>query len=146
MRLTASFILYKYLKMSCLFNSLSTLTPEIDSLSLRNKICDFLLLDKFEKITLEEGSGLCAAESNEVKPSMVAELEGMSLSTYVDKMRNPGTWGGALEILAYVYIYKTNVSVVNIRDKNTKDIEFVLEGNQKTVKISWNGGHYEPIV
>ncbi len=132
--------------MSCLFNSLSTLTPEIDSLSLRNKICDFLLLDKFEKITLEEGSGLCAAESNEVKPSMVAELEGMSLSTYVDKMRNPGTWGGALEILAYVYIYKTNVSVVNIRDKNTKDIEFVLEGNQKTVKISWNGGHYEPIV
>ena len=132
--------------MSCLFDSLSALTPGIDSLSLRNKICDFLLKDKFEKVSIEEGVPLCAAESDEIKPSMVAELEGMTLNNYVAKMRNTSTWGGALEIIAYVYLYKTNVSVVNIRDKSTKDIEFVLEGNQKTVKISWNGGHYEPIV
>ena len=131
--------------MSCLFNSLSSLTPGIDSLSLRNKICDFLLLDKFEKIKLEEDVPLCAAETDELKPSMVAELEGMTLAHYVDKMRNTNTWGGALEIISYVYLYNTNVSVVNIRDRSTKDIEFVLEGNSKTIKISWNGGHYEPI-
>lgn len=70
----------------------------------------------------------------------------MTLREYVAKMRSPSTWGGALEIAAFIRLYNMNVEVVNIRDKNSKPIEFVVLGNTKKVRISWDGGHYEPIL
>jgi hypothetical protein len=124
--------------MSCLFNSLSKFTPGVSSLQLRNQICDFLLKNDVDPEVW-----------GDLTPSKVAEIEGMTLQSYVAKMKLPSVWGGALEIFAFVHIYKTNVEVVNIRDAGRytllKPIEFVLKGNEKTVKISWNGGHYEPL-
>lgn len=128
--------------MSCLFNSLSKFIPDISSSELRQKICDFLLLDNLEKYNIVN---TCSLESD-IKPSDVTSLEGMTLGEYVAKMRSPSTWGGALEIAAFIRLYNMNVEVVNIRDKNSKPIEFVVLGNTTKVKISWNGGHYEPIL
>ena len=103
--------------MSCLFNSLSRFTPGVSSVELRQKICDFLLLDNLEKYNIPE---TCSIESSDIKPSDVAEIEGMTLVQYVSKMRSPSTWGGALEIAAFIRLYNKNVEVLNIRDKNSK--------------------------
>jgi hypothetical protein len=129
--------------MSCLFNSLVKFTPGITSIELRQKICDFLLLDNLEKYNIPN---TCSIEEHDIKPSDVAKLEGMTLEKYVSKMRSPSTWGGALEIAAFVRLYNKNVEVINIRDSSNKPIEFVVLGNTTKVSISWNGGHYEPIL
>ena len=129
--------------MSCLFNSLSRFTPGTTSSQLRQRICDYLALDSLGEMNIP---GTCSIESTEIKPSDVAKLEGMTLEQYIAKMRLTSTWGGALEIAAFIRLFNTNVEVVNIRDKNKKNIEFVVSGNTTKVKISWNGGHYEPIV
>jgi hypothetical protein len=128
--------------MSCLFNSLSRFTPGVSSSELRQKICDYLSNDSLGLVNIP---GTCSIESSEIKPSDVAKLEGMTLEQYIAKMRIPSTWGGALEIAVFIRLYNMDVEVVNIRDKNKKNIEFVVSGNTKKVRISWNGGHYEPI-
>ncbi len=129
--------------MSCLFNSLSKFTPGVDSMELRQNICDFLLQDNLEKYNIPN---TCSIEESDIKPSDVAKLEGMSLEKYVSKMRLSSTWGGALEIAAFIRLYNKNVEVINIRDKMSKPIEFVVPGNTTKIKISWNGFHYEPIL
>lgn len=128
--------------MSCLFNSLSRFTPGVSSNELRQKICDYLANDSLGQVNIP---GTCSIESSEIKPSDVAKLEGMTLDKYIAKMRMSSTWGGALEIAAFIRLYNMDVEVVNIRDRNQKNIEFVVLGNTKKVRISWNGGHYEPI-
>lgn len=129
--------------MSCLFNSLSRFTPGVSSNDLRQKICDYLSKDSLEQFNIPN---TCSVESNEIKPSDVAKLEEMTLEKYISKMRLPSTWGGALEIAAFVRLYNMNVEVVNIRDRGGKPIDFIVPGNTIKVKISWNGGHYEPIL
>lgn len=129
--------------MSCLFNSLSRFTPGVNSMQLRQKICDYLLLDSLGQTNIP---GTCSVESSDIKPSDVAKLEGMTLEQYISKMRLSSTWGGALEIATFIRLFNMDVEVVNIRDKNKKNIEFVVLGNTKKVQISWNGGHYEPIL
>ena len=128
--------------MSCLFNSLSRFTPGVSSSELRTKICDYLAKDSLGELNIPN---TCSVESNDIKPSDVAKLEGMTLEQYITKMRLPSTWGGALEIAAFIRLYNMNVEVINIRDRNSKSIDFVVPGNTKKVRISWNGGHYEPI-
>jgi len=135
--------LYLNIKMSCLFNSLSHFTPGVSSMELRQKICDYLLQDNLGKYNIP---GTCSIEESDIKPSDVSKIEGMTLEQYVAKMRSPSTWGGALEIAAFIRLYNKNVEVINIRDKNSKSIEFVVSGNTTKVRISWNGGHYEPIL
>jgi hypothetical protein len=129
--------------MSCLFNSLSRFTPGVNSTQLRQKICDHLTLDSLGQTNIP---GTCSIDSIDIKPSDVAKLEGMTLEQYISKMRLNSTWGGALEIASFIRLFNIDVEVVNIRDKNKKNIEFVVSGNTKKVQISWNGGHYEPIL
>jgi hypothetical protein len=129
--------------MSCLFNSLSRFTPGVSSSELRQKICDYLASDSLGQVNIP---GTCSVESSEIKPSDVAKLENMTLEQYIAKMRLPSTWGGALEIAVFIRLFNMDVEVVNIRDRNQKNIEFVVSGNTKKVRISWNGGHYEPIL
>lgn len=127
--------------MSCLFNSLSKFVSD-DSGTIRRKICDYLETNPiiFDDAKAED---VINWESN------------TSLSSYVLRMRNTSTWGGAIEIRCFCNIYNLNVEVINIRggNRNEKSIffpkSFNSEDNKETleniVKISWNGGHYEPI-
>ena len=65
-------------------------------------------------------------------------------------MRRDNTWGGAIEIQAICNIFKVRVIVVNIRNRfrNGREIEFlpVHENYSNTLKITWSGGHYEPML
>lgn len=134
--------------MSCLFNSLGCLL-NIPSYQLRQKICDYLLTNP-ELLDTCQTSDIIKWES------------GVKLETYIIKMRNNSTWGGAIEIKATCNIYNCRIIVVNIRNNRRnrnlisqlgnsgKDIEFIPNKNansdiSKTIKITWNGGHFEPL-
>jgi hypothetical protein len=84
--------------MSCLFNSLSTfvsVSPE----KLREDICNFI-----------------EANSKALLPGLDEKvLLGSDLKKYVAAMRQPGTWGGAIEIQAFCQMYNAEVRVTNIR-------------------------------
>lgn len=115
--------------MSCLFHSFAKLVNK-DYRELRKEICDYLQDDNplFEDITIKE----------------ISEFEGMTKEQYINNMRQDYTWGGAPEIKAFCEIYKIGVKVLVLN--SNQEIEFLpLKITDKFIKISWNGGHYEPI-
>jgi hypothetical protein len=116
--------------MSCLFNSLSALIQEPPQ-AIRSRICDFLARDP--------------ALLDDLSASLVIALEsGMQFGPYVAAMRSPGTWGGAIEIRAFVQLWKRPVKVYVIRTKRWIEFPFTGPAAGTECKISWNGGHYEP--
>jgi hypothetical protein len=119
--------------MSCLFNSLSYFTHEAPH-AIRGRICDYLAGDP--------------ALVDDMSASLVIALEnGQGLEQYVGGMRSPSTWGGAIEIRAFVQLWRRPVRVWVIR--TGRWIEFPCscpaEGAGEECKISWTGGHYEPM-
>jgi len=115
--------------MSCLFNSFSALVGASSS-EIRAKICDWLAADPMLMDDLS-ASAVIAIEAN-----------GLPLDRYVAQMRSPSTWGGAIEIRAFVQLWKRPVKVWAIRHRRW--IEFPCSEGQEC-KLSWNGGHYEPM-
>lgn len=83
----------------------------------------------------------------------IMETENISIEDYVRQMRSNATWGGAIEIKAFCDMYKVNVLVKNIRNENRDpnipdSIEFLCNDTNinRWVEITWNGGHFEPIL
>ena len=121
--------------MSCLFDSISHFL-QIPGHSVRKTICDYMekslpIIDGLDTKTL-------------------LEIESPNYNNYIEVMRHNHTQGGAIEIQAACNIWNLKVKVLNIRD-NTKDIKFKpliilnYQDRPKKIKISWNGGHYEPV-
>jgi hypothetical protein len=116
--------------MSCLFNSLSYFTREAPQ-AIRGRICDYLAGDPALVDDLS-ASVIIAAES------------GKDLTSYVARMRAPSTWGGAIEIRAFVQLWRRPVRVWVIRTRRW--IEFPCGSESSTeCKLAWTGGHYTPI-
>lgn len=115
--------------MSCLFQSFSRLI-EKDHCEIRKEICDYLQEDNvlFDNLTIKD----------------IAEFEGMSKDQYINNMRQYHTWGGAPEIKAFCELYNICVKVLVTQDN--KEIVFTPKTQTKIIKISWNGGHFEPIL
>jgi uncharacterized protein YpbB len=115
--------------MSCLFNSMSYFLP-YSSNEIRQQICNYL----------EENKPIM--ESMETK-----QILAMEKPNYIASMRQSSTWGGAIEIQAACNIWNLKIMVKNIRNNPVSNIEFIpLHKNPaRTIHISWNGGHYEPI-
>ena len=117
--------------MSCLFNSLQYFIKE-NSYDIRQKICDYLEENK----TIIEG----------IDTKMILEME---TPHYIQNMRYPSTWGGAIEIQCACNIWKTTITVKDIRTSNGKTIEFIPVDkdniSDNCIRIDWNGYHYEPI-
>lgn len=116
--------------MSCLFNSLSYFVREPPQ-AIRGRICDYLAADP--------------ALMDDLSASVVVALEnGHALAPYVARMRSPATWGGAIEIRAFVQLWRRPVRVWVIRQRRW--IEFpCLEAAGPECRLSWTGGHYEPM-
>tara|TARA_B100000035_G_scaffold203371_1_gene173987 strand:+ start:3843 stop:4193 length:351 start_codon:yes stop_codon:yes gene_type:complete len=115
--------------MSCLFNSISYFLPE-DSFAVRQKICNYL-------------------ESNNkiIDGIETKEILKMESNNYIQNMRQTSTWGGAIEIQAACNIWNISIIVENIRSRENGKIHFIpINGNfNKTISVTWSGGHYEPI-
>jgi hypothetical protein len=118
--------------MSCLFNSLSFFIQK-DSNEIRQLICDYLKENK----PIIEG----------METSEVVQFENNNVDNYIQNMRSPSTWGGAIEIQCACNIWNLRINVLNYRERNNKTIEFIpLNKNiERTINIYWTGGHYEPI-
>ena len=122
--------------MSCLFNSFGRLVGEPPQ-AIRGRICDWLATDP--------------ALLDDLSASAVVAFEGgaraLDLSGYVARMRSPATWGGAIEIRAFVRLWRRPVRVWAIRGRRW--IEFPLDAGVEAAgaecKLSWTGGHYEPM-
>jgi len=118
--------------MSCLFNSLSFFLDD-NSHVIRQNICDYLENNKPVIDGLSTDKVLLMSEHG---------------NNYVNKMRSTSTWGGAIEIQAACNIWNVNIHVINIRDNtdnNTIEFNPVCNKTNKTISITWNGGHYEPV-
>jgi len=105
---------------------------------IRQRICDYL-----EK-------NLPILEGMETRD--VLQLEAPTAAHYISKMRNPSTWGGAIEIQCACNIWNARIIVHDIRNRNRNNnnkIEFLpfKSDNQHhslELHLEWSGGHYEP--
>ena len=115
--------------MSCLFNSIGKLLDKNPQV-LRNEICDYLQANN----KLIDG----------LDTKAILKMESMN---YVRNMRRPSSWGGAIEIQCACNIWNCRINVLNIRERPQRTIEFIpSNGNiERTLNISWTGGHYDPI-
>ena len=119
------------IRMSCLFNSLSALEKSSSSQEIRAKICDWLSTDP--------------ALLDDLSASVVIAIEsGQSLEKYVQNMRSPSVWGGAIEIRAFVQLWNRPVRVWVIRTQRWIEFPCSLVSSSEC-KLSWTGGHYEPM-
>ncbi len=114
--------------MSCLFNSLSAFIPQ-NPFALRQLICDYLQENK----PIIDGMD-------------TRDILSFEDPCYIQRMRNPSTWGGAIEIQSACRIWNLQIHVYNQRDN--RKIEFIPgEGSDKperVIELYWTGGHYEP--
>ena len=128
--------------MSCLFNSMSHFIKEDwGATGIRQRICDYLE----KNLPILEG----------METHDVLQLEAPTAAHYISKMRNPSTWGGAIEIQCACNIWNARINVHDIRNNsnngnNNNKIEFLplrCENAQLyslELQLEWSGGHYEP--
>ena len=122
--------------MSCLFQSLGYFVrvhPDI----LRRQICEFLATDP---VIIQPDFKVSVAIKFQ------PDIPSTSLAQYVQMMSLQHTNGGAIEIRAFCLLYNKNVKVELCgQHVSQKPIEFAYNPHFDWVKISWNGGHYEPV-
>lgn len=118
--------------MSCLFRSLSYFIQDSDENAIRREICNYLATNPsiLDDLSLKD----------------VLSFEGMGSDDYVTNMRDPGTWGGAIEIKAFCELYRV---AVEVRVRSTQKTILFQPSNLSSVpsriRIEWQGCHYEPI-
>lgn len=118
--------------MSCLFESLGRFVNKYPN-ELREEICAFFDTDP-ELIDNMRLSAIIEHQS---------DVKNTNLQTYTSEMRKSYVMGGAIEIMAFCKIYKTNVHVKVLSNGNV--IEFVNDpSTKKYIVLKWNGGHYDP--
>lgn len=116
--------------MSCLFDSLSFFVKR-PSLEIRNEICDYLETDPLLM--------------DDVKASDIIQVEsGKYLHDYIASMRHTSTQGGAIEINAFVKIWKITVLVFS--KPTQRWIEFVNDDTKDIIRLVWFGNHYAPLI
>jgi hypothetical protein len=80
---------------------------------------------------------------DDMSASAVVLMEsGLELGPYVERMRWSGTWGGAIEIRAFVEIWRRPVRVLVVC--TGKWIEFPCDHGE-VCRLEWTGGHYETV-
>ena len=129
--------------MSCLFNSLSYFIPQMDPHTIRQHICDYL-----------QANSPIIDGMNTHDVLQLDSLNRSSSDQYIGAMRNPSTWGGAIEIQAACNIWNARIIVHDIRrmghmqsQDGQKPIEFLPVAavtSDKIFELEWSGGHYEP--
>lgn len=115
--------------MSCLFDAFSFFINDSSYIN-RQKICNFLLYKSIY-------------DPNVLVIQHITDAN-QTPETYVQNMRNTNVWGGALEMYAFCNLYKYHLKVYV--EKTQTWIEFLPDDGiyRKTIKICWNGGHFEP--
>lgn len=67
-------------------------------------------------------------------------------STYIQHMRQPSTWGGAMELAIATKVYGADIVVVNGWGKRVAEFKWRDECTARiTMVLQWTGAHYEPV-
>ena len=128
--------------MSCLFDSLTKLLEyEFQGFhhdtKLRDIVCDYIRErpnDKIDGCKISEWLDLITMDE------FGSQID---KSDYVNRMRNNSTWGGAPEMSIISKLFNVEIHVVY---KNETISKFVCCDEPNSIlRISWTGGHYEPI-
>ncbi len=122
--------------MSCLFESLTKFVnylnknENMDSLRLRNIICDYLSTNPNLMNDNNIDTKLLISASNNI-----------NLDQYINIMRNTSSWGGGIELKCFCELTGLGVNVHLI---NKKIIEFrPSKSNNMIINIFYTGDHYE---
>lgn len=113
---------------SCLFSSIAYITDrknfdETSKLKYRKLVTDFIEKEKKYDST----------------------LLGMDKEKYIDKMLNPNSWGGAIELECFSKIF--NIVITSIDIETLKMYNFGENMNYTNrCYIIYNGSHYDPLV
>jgi len=121
--------------MSCLFQSLSAFIKNISSTDMRRMIVEYLEKDPV------------IFKNPDQRLSDILNIDNVPLVHYIEMMKKDYTWGGAIEIKAFCELFSCRVIVIVLSSK--KQIEFcpsVIHHKMPEFRISWDGGHYEPIL
>ena len=125
--------------MSCLFRSLGQAVG-LSADVVRGRICDFLLRQQQET---PPGSEL--VDGLGVEEVVRAEFPGRTLQNYVEAMRSPTEFGGAIEIRAFVHLFGHGV-VVEVGSTSGQKIHFPTSpaaGTDHLITLRWQNAHYE---
>lgn len=115
--------------MSCLFDSLSKFTSHSSS-DLRGHIVTYLRTNPklMGDATFED----------------IMSWEETEANSYTESMSKQETWGGGIEIKAFVDLFQVNVNVHIPMVQ--KIVEFKYnENTDKIINILWTGNHYVPL-
>lgn len=81
---------------------------------------------------------------NEATFTEIMSWENAESGQYLQSMNQDSTWGGSIEIKAFVNLFNTNVNVHIPQNKRV--VEFVRDESQRqafpTVNILWTGNHF----
>ncbi len=101
---------------------------------IRKQVCDYMQNSMQDKSIKIDGTPL--------SEWLDMESDNASLA-YINNMRQPNIWGGALEIIVASILYKLKINVHNTRD-NSVNIVFESPENEnyREIDIYWNGSHY----
>ena len=113
--------------MSCLFNSISHFV-HVPPADVRSAVCKYL----------EDGNPI-------IEGMATRDVLDLDRADYVQQMRQPSTWGGAIEIQAACNLYGLHAVVHDTR--TSRGIEFLpiaCELEPRKIELRWSGGHFEP--
>lgn len=114
--------------MSCLYQALAFFESGETAHTIRQRICNYM-------------------SQNRDIPNFMKSEECVEepLHSYVSKMRQASEWGGAPETRIYCELFRARVLVRCLVTGN--NIEYIPGDRvyRKTVRVTWNGGHYEPV-
>lgn len=112
--------------MSCLFDSLSKFTNH-SSQDLRAHIVSYLQTNPklMDDTTFQE----------------LMKWEETDSGSYINEMSGENTWGGAIEIKAFVNLFKVNVNVHIPMIQRIVDFKYEPDCD-RFVNILWTGNHY----
>ena len=120
--------------MSCLFQSIGKLIQK-PHIHVRNEICNYMqqhLDDVHQGMTMRQW--------------IQWQLQSPNAERYVQNMRNPSVWGGAMELTIATKVYGVDIVVVDGHRKQVT--EFLWRDActaRKRLLVQWTGVHYDPI-
>jgi hypothetical protein len=137
--------------MSCLFDSLSHYTGQ-PSLETRQRIVNYIEYkalydyDAFVVLHVLNEAGFVDVDK------VTDQAKRQCLRQYIGSMRQPHIWGGALELWAFSELYHIRVDCISLRSGPSPKAPkgqwsyIPADGSYRmTIKVTWNGGHYEPV-
>lgn len=73
------------------------------------------------------------------------DILGMKKEEYIQKISQPDTWGGAIELRIFSDIFKIQIASIDVQSGRV-DIFGEIEDHDRRIYLMYNGVHYDPLV